>query len=83
MKKRHYERMIERMTRAIQNEAYLEAMLYAYAVLEDRMIAILHRSGGAHLKKMFPGSREEPPVSSCVFCGSAESGPWQRAARQG
>jgi|ERR1051326_3116591 hypothetical protein len=50
-KKKHYEEMMVRMTRAIEREFYLEASWYAYAILEDRMIAILHRSGGAHEKK--------------------------------
>jgi hypothetical protein len=50
-KKKHYEEMMVRMTKAIEAGFYLEAIWYAYAILEDRMIAILHRSGGAHDKK--------------------------------
>lgn len=46
-KKKHYEEMMFRMTLAIKAKFYLEASWYAYSILEDRMIAALHRSGGA------------------------------------
>ena len=39
-----------RMSKAITANYYLEASWYAYAVLEDRLIAILSASGGAHEK---------------------------------
>ena len=35
-----------RMTKAIVAEFYLEASWYAYAIIEDRLVAVLKRSGG-------------------------------------
>lgn len=49
-KKKHYEELMIRMTRAITTHNCLEASWYSYAVLEDRLIAILSASGGAHEK---------------------------------
>ncbi len=46
-KKKHYEELMVRMTKAILAEFYLEASWYAYAIVEDRLVAVLKRSGGA------------------------------------
>lgn len=46
-KKKHYEELMVRMTKAIAAEFYLQAGWYAYAILEDRLVAVLKRSGGA------------------------------------
>jgi hypothetical protein len=54
-KKKHYEELMVRMTKAIEAKFYLEASWYAYSILEDRMISALMASGGAHdsRKKLF------------------------------
>ena len=46
-KKKHYEELMVRMTKAIAAEFYLEAGWYASAIIEDRLVAVLKRSGGA------------------------------------
>jgi len=44
----HYKAMIERMKAASAAGYHLEASWYAYAIIEDRLISILHNSGGAY-----------------------------------
>jgi len=46
-KKKHYEEMMVRMTKAIEAHYCLEASWYAYSIIEDRMIAVLMATGGA------------------------------------
>lgn len=46
----HYKVMIERMKAAHPAGYHLEASWYAYAIIEDRLISILHNSGGAYEK---------------------------------
>lgn len=46
----HYKAMIERMKAARPAGFHLEASWYAYAIVEDRLVSILHNSGGAYEK---------------------------------
>jgi hypothetical protein len=46
-KRKLYEIFLDRMTAAIAANMPFEASWYAYAILEDRLVSMLHQSGGA------------------------------------
>ena len=46
-----YKNLIKQIDDALENEYYFEASWIAYAILEDRLISILKKSGGANNAK--------------------------------
>lgn len=46
-KSSHYSALIKRMDAALESSHPLEAIWYAYALIEDRLISILNLSGGS------------------------------------
>jgi len=71
-KKRHYEELMVRMTKAIAAKFHLEAAWYAYSILEDRMTAALMASGGArdsHNKPFRTLGRKIGIISDRQFVG--------------
>src|SRR6266436_6142303 len=50
-KAKHYTALLKKMEASIKAESYLEASWIAYAILEDRLVAVMLSTGGATTKK--------------------------------